>query len=308
MINITSLWDERAHLSDQSRDCDLSCAAKSAGPRIFGMLHTEKPDKARSLLSTKLLQAAMLDPAGADTLDATLVRDVRTIEGGTPIFDQGDRPEAIEVIVSGWAVRERVCSDGRRQIVGILCGGDVCDFNVFMMRAADSGCRVVGEARVARIGRATLNHLNRHHPAIGQALWWESMTAAAVQREWSANLAMRRAEPRIAALLCMVFARMRLTGAIGATTIPWPFTQSDLANACGLTPEHCNRSLAALRKRGLVEIRDGMATIVDPPSLARYATFDTAALHCDPALLPFAASTPDPGVSPVVLTDLAPVP
>lgn len=270
------------------------------------MLLTEKAAKARSLLSAKLVQAGILDPAGADVLDAALARDVRTIEGGMPIFDQGERPEAIEVIVSGWAIRERVPLAGGRQIVGILCGGDVCDFNVFMMRSADSGCRVVGEARVARIGRDALNHLNRHHPAVGQALWWESMTATAIQREWSANLAMRRAEPRIAALLCMLLARMCLTGAIRKMAMPWPFTQSDLANACGLTPEHCNRSLAALRKRGLVEIRDGQVTIADAPSLASYAAFDPAALHCDPALLPFSAPAErDAGITPVMLTDLA---
>ncbi|WP_176484687.1 Crp/Fnr family transcriptional regulator [Sphingomonas spermidinifaciens] len=257
-------------------------------------------------MSTKLMLAGRLDLAGADVLDAALARDVRTIEGGMPIFDQGERPDAIEVIVDGWAIRERVPRTGRRQIVAILCGGDVCDFNVFMMRAADSGCRVVGKARVARIGRTALNHLNRHHPAVGQALWWESMTATAIQREWSANLAMRRAEPRIAALLCMLFARMRLTSAIDAMTMPWPFTQSDLANACGLTPEHCNRSLSALRKRGLVEIKDGHVTIADPPALASYAAFDADALHCDPGLLPFASPAEcDKGITPVMLTELA---
>lgn len=183
MTNISNFRDEPLHRSDRWSDPARYRAAKPAKPRIFDMLPTEKDEKARSLLSAKLVQAGILDLAGADVLDAALGRDVRTIEGGMPIFDQGERPEAIEVIVAGWAIRERVSLNGKRQIVGFLCGGDICDFNVFMMRAADSGCRVVGEARIARIGRGVLNHLNRHHPAVGQALWWESMTATAIERE-----------------------------------------------------------------------------------------------------------------------------
>jgi CRP-like cAMP-binding protein len=255
-----------------------------------------------SSLATKLISAGALREDGVPVLDALLARDTRLIDDGMPIFEQGERPEAIEVIVAGWAIRDRTLSGGRRQTVGILCAGDVCDFNVFLMKRADSGCHAVGPVRVARIGRRALNQLNQHHPAIGQALWWESMAAAAIQREWVANLASRRAEPRIAALLCMLYARMQLAGETAASAMPWPFTQGDLANACGLTVEHCNRSLAALRKRGLVEIRDGRVTFHDPAALARYATFDAAPFHCDPALLPFAEEdvrphTPTPMIS-----------
>jgi CRP-like cAMP-binding protein len=230
-----------------------------------------------------------LDPSLAPALDAILARDVRTLDGGVPLFEQGDKPDAIEVIVDGWAIRERQMGDGRRQTVGILCGGDVCDFNVFMMARADSACRAVGVVRVARIGRQALNLLNQHHPAVGQALWWEAMAMGSVQREWVANLAARRAEPRIAALLCMLFARMTLAGSAEDGGMSWPFTQSDLAGACGLTPEHCNRTLSTLRKRGLIAIGEGRIDFPDPVALAQLASFDTSALHCDPSLLPFAA-------------------
>lgn len=254
------------------------------------------PNAARSAgthLTTKLIHSGILDPGDAAILDNLLARDVRRIEGGQPIFEQGDRPEAIEVVVEGWAVRERRLTDGRRQIVGILCGGDVCDFNVFMMARVDSGCRAVGAVRVARIGRQALNVLNREHPRVGQALWWESMASASIQREWVANLAARRAEPRIAGLMCMLLARATLAGNVDGGSISWPFTQGELASACGLTPEHLNRTLRGLRERGLIGFEDGRIGFPDPVGLAALAGFDASALHCDPALLPFAA-TVDP--------------
>lgn len=250
------------------------------------MTIADKVASTQSFLAAKLQKVGMLDARDGAEMDAILNRDVRSIEAGMPIFEQGERPEAIEVIVDGWAIRERMAADGRRQIVGILCAGDICDFNVFMMRQADSGCRAVGTIRVARITRAALNWINQHHPMIGQALWWESMAMSAVQREWVAILASRRAEPRIAAVLCVLFARMSLAGAATEAAMPWPFTQSDLANACGLTPEHCNRTLATLRKRGLVEIRDAEAVFADPRALAQYASFDPSCLHCEAGSLP----------------------
>jgi CRP-like cAMP-binding protein len=252
------------------------------------MISDENVRTPHSRLTTKLIRSGILDTSAAVVLDALLARDVRLIEGGMPVFEQGDKPESIEIILDGWAVRERVMTDGRRQTVGILCNGDVCDFNIFMMARVDSGCRAVGPVRVARIGRQALNILNRQHPRVGQALWWETMSSASIQREWVANLAARRAEPRIAGLFCMLLARATLAGSVKDAAMAWPFTQVDLASACGLTAEHCNRTLRSLRERDLMVLEDGTIAFPDPAALAELAGFDASALHCDPALLPFA--------------------
>lgn len=113
------------------------------------------------------------------------------------------------------------------------------------------------------------------------------MVSASIQREWSANIAARRAEPRIANLLCNLLARATLLGAAQNQRIDCPLTQVDLANACGVTQEHLNRSLRRLRERRLVEIQPGTIVIHDPDALAEIAGFSPTHLHCGSGAIPF---------------------
>ena len=256
------------------------------------------PARARSIdrLFAKLSNHAALDRADRDAIERAFGRDVRLLEAGIPIVEAGEAPRAIHVLLDGWAVREFELATGRRQIVSILMAGDVVDFNAFMMASADARVRTVGNACVASIDRAALSRLNQDSPRVGQALWWEAMVSASIQREWSANIAARRAEPRIANLLCTLLARAMLVDMAQDDRIECPLTQGDLANACGVTQEHLNRTLRGLRAQGVVAVQSGTIVITDPRRLAEIASFSPAHLHCPARALSFApAPEPDTG-------------
>lgn len=247
------------------------------------------PAKIRSFdrLVAKLTNHVALERGDIDAIERAFGRDIRMLEDRMPIVEAGEAPRAIHVLVDGWAVRELALPDGRRQIVSILIAGDIVDFNAFMMVSADMDVRTVGQASVARLDRAALSRLNHDSARVGQALWWEAMVSASGQREWSANIAARRAEPRIANLLCNLLARATLVGAVQDGRIECPLTQGDLANACGLTQEHLNRTLRGLRGRRLIELHPGAIIVVDAKALAEIANFSPAHLHCPAEALPF---------------------
>ncbi len=260
--------------------------------RILAMRSSpHDPAKSRSIdfLVAKLTHHVGLERGDIDAIERAFGRDVRLLDDRIPIVEAGEAPRAIHVLLDGWAVRELAMRDGRRQIVSILIAGDIVDFNAFMMARADMDVRTVGQASVASLDRASLSRLNQESPNTGQALWWEAMVGASIQREWSANIAARRAEPRIANLLCNLLARRMLVDGVEGNAIACPLTQSDLANACGLTQEHLNRTLRGLRARGLVELRQGMIHLPDPERLAAIAEFSSAHLHCPDRDLFFAA-------------------
>ncbi|WP_159711281.1 Crp/Fnr family transcriptional regulator [Sphingomonas sp. AX6] len=231
-------------------------------------------------LVAKLSNHVALERGDIDAIERAFSRDVRLLDDRMPIIEAGEKPRAIHVLLDGWAVREVAVAAGRRQIVSILVAGDVVDFNAFMMERADMDVRTVGRASVANIDRTALSRLNQESSRVGQALWWETMVGASTQREWSANIAARRAEPRIANLLCNLFARMMLVGGVEGNAMACPLTQGDLANACGLTQEHLNRTLRGLRASGMVEIRPGVIHLPEPERLAAIADFSPAHLHC----------------------------
>ena len=60
-----------------------------------------------------------------------------------------------------------------------------------------------------------------------------------------------------------------------------PISRSSLADATGLTAVHVNRTLKQLRDDGLVDTRDGRATVLDARRLKTVARFDAAYLHLD---------------------------
>lgn len=256
---------------------------------------TYPPAKSRSFdrLVAKLTHHVALERRDIDAIERAFGRDMRVLQDRMPIVEAGEAPRAIHVLVDGWAVRELAMPRGRRQIVSILLPGDIVDFNAFMMVRSDMDVRTVGQASVASLDRAALSRLNHDSARVGQALWWEAMVSASIQREWSANIAARRAEPRIANLLCNVLARLMLVDGVEGNEIACPLTQSDLANACGLTQEHLNRTLRGLRASGLVELRPGKIYFPDPERLAAIAEFAPAHLHCSGRDLFFVAQ-PDP--------------
>lgn len=257
---------------------------------------TYPPAKSRIFerLVAKLTNHVALERGDVDAIERAFGRDIRMLDDRMPIVEAGEAPRAIHVLVDGWAVRELAMPGGRRQIVSILIAGDIVDFNAFMMVGADMDVRTVGQASVASLDRAALSQLNHDSARVGQALWWEAMVSASIQREWSANVAARRAEPRIANLLCNLLARLMLVDGVEGSAIACPLTQSDLANACGLTQEHLNRTLRGLRESGLVELSHGMIHLPDPERLAAIAEFAPAHLHCPDRDLFFAVQPDAP--------------
>jgi CRP-like cAMP-binding protein len=108
---------------------------------------------------------------------------------------------------------------------------------------------------------------------------WSTLVDEAVLRQWVVNVGRRDAHSRIAHILCELHARMSMVGLVDADRLALPLTQTDLADATGLTAVHINRTLQRLRKEGLIEVGSGMLKIMDVSALKEAGGFDDAYLH-----------------------------
>jgi len=86
---------------------------------------------------------------------------------------------------------------------------------------------------------------------------------------------------RIAHLLYEMLVRFRMVEVTTGDSFEFPITQTDLADATGLTPVHANRTLKKLRRDGLADFTNGVVTVIEPQGLKKAGQFNGEYLHLD---------------------------
>lgn len=234
-----------------------------------------------SPLIAKLEQFARLSDEDRRVLQTLTSEPVHRYEPGTDIVREGDAPQTVRLVLSGWAYRYKQLPDGHRQVVALFLPGDLFDYNVFVLSEMDHSIGALCAVTLVEIPPAAVEAMMAACPRVTRALWWESLVNAAVQREWMLNLGRRMAPERLAHLFCEVFYRLRAIGLTQGDSCEMPLTQADLADVIGMTSVHVNRVLQTLRRQKLVELRGRRLTIPDLPALERAAQFNPNYLHLD---------------------------
>lgn len=207
-------------------------------------------------------------------------RPLREIPAKQDIIREGDRPDEVVLILSGFACRYKVIEGGKRQIMAFLLPGDFCDFQVFILKQMDHNIGTLSRCQVVRMKRDAVLVLSER-PAIARAFWWASLVDSATLREWLVNIGQRTAEERIAHLLCELLVRLETVGLVRDNSYSLPISQNDLADALGVTVVHANRMLMALRDHGLIDLAARELLVKDVEGLKALSGFDPNYLHLD---------------------------
>jgi CRP-like cAMP-binding protein len=220
-----------------------------------------------------------LSPAAADALNKALRDRIMRAGAGQDLVSEGDRPERIRVVLSGWLCRYKALEDGRRQIVNFVLPGETCDAYVYLLPQLDHSLSTLTPVVYSEIERAQFEELVAADRTLAEALWCETLSNISVQREWAVNIGRRMALERVAHLLCELVERLRPVGLLEGNSCPFPVTQMDMADATGLSVVHLNRTLQELRANGLIVLRDRMLTINDLNALKDTCLFNGNYLH-----------------------------
>lgn len=196
------------------------------------------------------------------------------------IADGAHSPDC-HVILSGLACRYKILPDGSRQIMAFLIPGDLCDAEIFILKVMDHGVAAMTPTVTALVSARDMKAMLRETGCLGEALWWGTMTDLGVLRERIIDHGRRSAYERIAHLLYEMLVRYRMVEMTRDDSFDFPITQTDLADATGLTPVHANRTLQKLRRDGLIETSGKTIRVCDPERLKAAAQFNGAYLHLD---------------------------
>ncbi|WP_336489796.1 Crp/Fnr family transcriptional regulator [Methylobacterium nigriterrae] len=206
---------------------------------------------------------------------------VRVLEARQDILRDKDRPSLCCLILSGWVCRFKLLHEGKRQILSFHVAGDIPDLSSLHLPVMDHGLATVTAARLACIPHENIRDLVIRFPGIGTALWRDTLVDAAIFREWMTGIGRRTALGRIAHLFCEMYLKLQAVGLAEGYRCELPITQIDIGDALGLSNVHVNRSLQALRGRGLISLQGRTLVIEDWPGSCAAAEFDATYLHLE---------------------------
>jgi CRP-like cAMP-binding protein len=213
-----------------------------------------------------------------------LPHTVKSFEQHQYIVRERDRPTHSCVMLSGFSVRHKIVSGGYRQICAIHMKGEMVDLQNSLLGVADHSVQMLTPGRVGMIPRDEIIRIAFERPAVGKAMWLDTLVDASIFREWIANVGRRDARTRIAHLLCEFSLRLKLADLGEQTGYQLPMTQEQIGDATGLTSVHVNRTLKGLEADNLIErISPRSITIGDWKKLADVGDFDSNYLHLRPS-------------------------
>lgn len=212
-------------------------------------------------------------------LVAKLPMTLRNFASGQDILRAGEQTNECWLLVDGYFYRHKETSEGRRQILSIYVPGDMPDLATLFLPQMDNTLSALGPVSAAQIPHSALQDLLDASPSMLRMIQREMLVDAAISREWVLNIGTRQALARVAHLLCEITTRLRTVGLARDFSYMLPMSQSDVAEATGISTVHANRVIQELRARGMIEWRNRNFKILDWDALVGTADFSPAYLY-----------------------------
>ena len=235
-------------------------------------------EHALSPLIRKLESIATLTDHERKAVESLPVK-VRALRPRQDIVRDGDIASQCCVILEGWSCRYKIIGDGKRQIFSFHVAGDIPDLVSLHIPLMDHSLATVTAATVAFIPHEAVRDLTTRFPGMTAMLWRDTLVEAAIFREWLICMGRRSAFDHMAHLFCELYLKQEAVGLADGHRCPLPITQTDIADATGLSNVHVNRVLQEMRGKGMITLRSGSLLIHAWDELLRSAEFDGAYLH-----------------------------
>ena len=230
------------------------------------------------LFLRKLDSIHALDDGDREAVNG-LPLQITEIRADQDILREGDRPSRSCFLLSGLACWSKVTGNGKRQILSFQIPGDLPDMQSIHLATLDSTLTTLTPCRVAFVQHEPLRELFLRRPNVAGAFWRMTLIDAAIFREWVANVGSRQAYHRVSHLLCELVVRYDAVGLVSDYSLERSVTQTELADATGLSTVHVNRTLKTLRQQKLIHWQASRFQVIDWTELRLAGDFDATYLH-----------------------------
>jgi len=188
------------------------------------------------------------------------------------VVQETDAPGQVTALLAGMSCAYKRWEDGGRSILTFQHPGDFCDLLGYVLPASQAaiGVQALTDCTVVVIDYQDMDKL-LSRPTLAPAFWRSSMHEAAVYRERLSHTGRGTALQRVAHLLCEQLARRE---AVSIHSPQLPLSQTDVADAAGLSVVHVNRTIQTLRRLNVLSKASHAIEVVDRKQLTEIAGFD----------------------------------
>lgn len=224
---------------------------------------------------------ALCEPEHLDEFNR--IKSYRRYQPGDPIAWAGEVSATVGSVVEGVAMLSSTLADGRRQMVGLLLPSD------FLGRPgrARSAYDVVAVTAVTLclFQRTEFERLVARTPQLERRLLEMTLDELDSAREWMLLLGRKTAREKIASLFVIMARRdaeLHRSTAGDGIEFPLYITREAMADYLGLTIETVSRQISALRREGIIGLRENR--MIHVPDLVRL--IDESGDDADGGVLP----------------------
>ena len=197
----------------------------------------------------------------------------RTLMAGESLYFQGDESRHVYLLLDGWAFRHQSLEDGRRQILDFALSGAVFGFPTTDTQT--HGVETLTPCTFSVFARGHLFDLLQRIPVLGLRFIETMAGAEARAYDHLTSVGRRTARERVAHLLMELLLRVRrVQAASDGARMTLPLMQPHIADALGLASETVCRTLAAMRRDGVLVLRARRLEVLDVARLAAEASID----------------------------------
>ncbi|WCM25876.1 Crp/Fnr family transcriptional regulator [Sphingomonas sp. QA11] len=207
------------------------------------------------------------------------ISEVRTLNARSTLIEAGQRVDVSTYLIDGIMSRFIDDKHGLRQLVAVHVSGEFVDLHAYPMRELDHSIGALTTATVAIVPHSALREILDPRPDLARKLWFSTLIDAAMHRAWLFRVGRLDAVGRVSHFLCEINTRLHAVGLSDGHRFALALTQADIAEICGLTTVHTNRSFRQLREAGLCQMRGSFVEITDPVALAARGDFSPDYLY-----------------------------
>jgi CRP/FNR family transcriptional regulator len=213
-------------------------------------------------------------PSGLPAADyhwftSTLI-SCRRLRNGEPLYEAGDRLEALYAVRAGFFKTSVLSEEGGEQVTGFQMTGDILGLDGIDTGYHTGRTTALDHSEVCVISYAGLMQSTLASQPLQHCLY--RILGREIVRDHSMMLLLgsMRAEERVVAFLLNLSLRMQARG-YSASEFRLRMSREDVGSFLGLKLETVSRTLSGLRNRGLIDVqrrhieirdRDGLADLI----------------------------------------------
>ena len=203
----------------------------------------------------------------------SLQKERRRVKAGDQVVVEARDSDQLFVLQSGWLYASTLLEGGARQILRIHHPGDIVNVSCLAWSRVAATITAATDAEVSPFPRRALSGIFGEHPRLAALLFGVSTIENVTLADRLKSLGRTDGRARIATLLLELLSRQRLNDAEAPNTLELFLSQSEIADAVGLTKVHVNRLLREMTETGLIQRQGRHVEVPDLDALVRIGGF-----------------------------------